>query len=229
MNEQLLERIALALENLKEKPTLSLGFCTPPSSQYIFVGNEPEQGLWYFLGENSQKNYIPEKGLTGTIKSLEIVHREFKNKEQIKLDITIECDRTYVVRTGFGTVFSKGLLLAMNTLSSDRLALPLTIAVAPGEETVVFARVYDGATKKPIMAEWQSEADFNAILHRLQSMLAIWRSWKTPADAIAWAVTQLPDVPRDVLEAEFEELEATNGKKADRWVARVEDLKVEVF
>ncbi|PSB27932.1 hypothetical protein [Chlorogloea sp. CCALA 695] len=227
MNEQLLERIASALENLKEKPTLSLGFCTPPSSQYIFVGNEPEQGLWYFLSEDSKKNYIPQKALTGTIKKLEVVHREYKNQELVKLDITIESDRIYVVRTGFGTVFCKGLLLALNTLNS--LDKPLIIAVAPGEETVVFARVYDAATKKPIMTEWQSEADFAAILHRLQGMLAIWRNWKSPADAIAWAVTQLPDVPRDVLEAEFEELETTNGKKADRWVARVEDLKVEVF
>ena len=123
----------------------------------------------------------------------------------------------------------RGIIAPIDSNSNDRLALPLTIAVAPGDETVVFARVYDGATKKPIMAEWQPEADFAAILHRLQSMLAIWRSWKTPADAIAWAVTQLPDVPRDILEAEFEGLEATNGKKADRWVARVEDLKVEVF
>lgn len=227
MNEQLLERIAIALENIKEKPALSLGFCTPPSSQYIFVGNEPEQGLWYFLGEDSKKNYIPQKALTGTIKKLEVVHREYKKQELVKLDITIESDRTYVVRTGFGTVFCKGLLLALNTLNS--LDKPLTIAVVPGEETVVFARVYDAVSKKPLMAEWQPDADFSAILHRLQGMLAIWRSWKTPNDAIAWAVTQLPDVPRDVLEAEFEELETTNGKKADRWVARVEDLKVEVF
>ena len=227
MNEQLLERIAIALENIKENPTLSLGFCTPPSSQYIFVGNEPEQGLWYFLSEDSKKNYIPQKALTGTIKKLEIVHREYKKQELVKLDITIECDRTYVVRTGFGTVFCKGLLLALNTLNS--LDKPLTIAVAPGEETVVFARVYDAVSKKPLMAEWEPNADFSSILHRLQGMLAIWRSWKTPNDAIAWAVTQLPDVPRDVLEAEFEELETTNGKKADRWVARVEGLKTEVF
>ncbi|WP_009630216.1 hypothetical protein [Synechocystis sp. PCC 7509] len=74
-----------------------------------------------------------------------------------------------------------------------------------------------------------SAQSLNAILHRLQGMLAIWRSWKTPLDAIAWAVNQLPDVPRDVLEAEFEELEATNGKKAPAWVARVEELKVDVF
>jgi hypothetical protein len=227
MNEQLLERIAIALENLNPKVAMPLGFGNPPSSQYIFVGSEPEQGLWYFLGEDSKKNYIPQKALTGTIKKLEVVHREYKKQELVKLDITIESDRTYVVRTGFGTVFCKGLLLALNTL--NQLDKPLIIAVAPGEETVVFARVYDAATKKPIMAEWQPEADFAAILHRLQGMLTVWHSWKTPADAIAWAVTQLPMMPRDVLEAEFEELETTNGKKADRWVARVEDLKVEVF
>ncbi|MGL5926715.1 hypothetical protein [Chroococcidiopsis sp.] len=221
--EQILERIAIALENLNPKSKITLGFSEPPSPQYIFVGNEPEQGLWYFLSEDSKKNYIPQKALTGTIRKLEIVHREYKKQELIKLDITIESDRTYVLRTGFGTVFCKGLLLALNTLNS--LDKPLTIAVAPGEETVVFARVYDGATKKPLVAEWQPEADFAAILNRLQGMLSVWRSWKSPADAIAWAVTQLPDVPTDVLEEEFEELEATNGKKAIAWVARVEELR----
>lgn len=229
MNEQqLLERIAIALENLNPKSKITLGFTEAPSPQYIFVGNEPGKGLWYFLTEENTQNYISHKALTGTIKKLELVHREYKRQELVKLDITIESDRTYVIRTGFGTVFCKGLLLALNTL--NQLDKPVTIAVAPGEETVVFARCYDAATKKPLIAEWQSEADFSAILHRLQGMLnAVWRSWKTPADAIAWAASQLPGLPLDVLQAEFEELEATNGKKADRWAARVEDLKVEVF
>lgn len=227
MQEQLLERIAIALENLNPKNKITLGFTETPSPQYIFVGNEPEQGLWYFLSEDSKKNYIPQKALTGTIKKLEIVHREYKKQELVKLDITIESDRQYVVRTGFGTVFCKGLLLALNTLNS--LDKPLTIAVAPGEETVVFARVYDAATKKPLMAEWQPEGDFSAILNRLQSMLAIWRNWKSPADAIAWAASQLPELPLEVLEAEFEGLEASNGKKAPAWVARIEELKGEVF
>lgn len=229
MQEQLLERIAIALENLNPKAKIPLGFGEAPAQQYIFVGNESGQGLWYFLGEDSQKNYIPQKALTGTIKSLEIVHREYKNKEQAKLDITIEADRTYIVRTGFGTVFCKGLLLALNTLNSDRISKPLTIAVAPGEETVVFARCYDAVSKKPLIADWEPDADFAAILHRLQGMLTVWRNWKTPTDALAWAATQLPELPMDVLQAEFEELEATNGKKAPAWVAKVEELKAEKF
>ncbi|MGL4621491.1 MAG: hypothetical protein ACRCZS_20930 [Chroococcidiopsis sp.] len=229
MNEQLLERIAIALENLNPKTKIPLGFGEAPAQQYIFVGNEPGQGLWYFLGEDSQKNYIIQKALTGTIKSLEIVHREYKNKEQPKLDITIEADRTYVVRTGFGTVFCKGLLLALNSLERSRITGPLTIAVAPGEETVVFARVYDAVTKKPVIADWEPDADFAAILHHLQGMLAIWRNWKTPADAIAWAATQLPEMPLNLLEDEFEKLEATNGKKAPAWVRYVDELKEEVF
>lgn len=57
----------------------------------------------------------------------------------------------------------------------------------------------------------------------------IWRNWKSPTDAIAWASTQLPELALDVLEAEFIELEASNGKKAIAWVARVEELRAEVF
>jgi hypothetical protein len=173
MQEQLLERIAIALENLKQKPSLALGLGAPPNPQYIFVGNEPELGLWYFLGENNKKNYIPQKALTGTIKSLEIVHREYKNQQHLKLDITMECDRTYVIRSGFSTVFSKGLLLALNTLNPSEFAQPLTIAVAPGDENVVFCRVYDADTKKPLSSVWDADADFVSILARIQSHLAM--------------------------------------------------------
>ena len=57
----------------------------------------------------------------------------------------------------------------------------------------------------------------------------IWRTWKTPNDAIAWAATQLPELPLDVLQAEFDGLPVTNGKRAPAWVEKVEQLKEELF
>lgn len=99
------------------------------------------------------------------------MHKEYKSKEQVKLDITIECDRTYVIRSGFETVFCKTLLLALNTLEFGDLKMPLTIAVSPGTENAVFANVYDAATGQAIKADWDKNADFAAILHKLQSLL----------------------------------------------------------
>lgn len=46
----------------------------------------------------------------------------------------------------------------------------------------------------------------------------VWKDWKTPADAIAWAASVLPHIPTSQLEAEFTALPTVNGKKAPAWV-----------
>lgn len=40
--------------------------------------------------------------------------------------------------------------------------------------------------------------------------------------AIAWAAKKLPDIPRDLLEAEFNSLDSGNGKKALAWIKYIE-------
>lgn len=52
-----------------------------------------------------------------------------------------------------------------------------------------------------------------------------WKSWKSEQDAIAWAIEQLPDWDEEEIQAEFDELQANNGKKAPAWVERVMQLK----
>jgi hypothetical protein len=52
-----------------------------------------------------------------------------------------------------------------------------------------------------------------------------WKMWKSEQDAIAWAVTQLPDVNPEQLREEFNNLSPSNGKKAPAWVERVMELK----
>ncbi|WP_392530179.1 ATP-binding protein [Nostoc sp. C117] len=52
-----------------------------------------------------------------------------------------------------------------------------------------------------------------------------WILWKSEEDAIAWAVTQLPDITPEQLRQEFNNLSPSNGKKAPAWVERVMQLK----
>lgn len=52
-----------------------------------------------------------------------------------------------------------------------------------------------------------------------------WRMWKSPSDAILWAEQHLPHLSLEQIQAEFEALEVTHGKKAPAWVARVNELK----
>lgn len=57
----------------------------------------------------------------------------------------------------------------------------------------------------------------------------VWRQWKSPSDAILWAEKQLPLMSMNEIQAEFDSLPATNGKKAPAWVERVNQLALEQF
>lgn len=52
-----------------------------------------------------------------------------------------------------------------------------------------------------------------------------WKTWKSPEDAMNWAIEQLPDWDIEEIYREFNELKADNGKKAPAWVERVMVLK----
>lgn len=69
------------------------------------------------------------------------------------------------------------------------------------------------------------EMQTNAEILDVQTEEPIWKSWKTPEDAIAWASSQLPEIPQKELRTEFNQLQPIDGKKAPAWVARVEQLK----
>lgn len=51
----------------------------------------------------------------------------------------------------------------------------------------------------------------------------VWLLWKSEEDAIAWASSQLPEMPIESIRSEFEKLPG-NGKKAPAWVERVKQL-----
>ena len=58
----------------------------------------------------------------------------------------------------------------------------------------------------------------------------VYKSWKSEADAIAWASQQLPECGEDWLKKQFAQLEATNGKKAFAWVQFVQQqLSLETY
>jgi hypothetical protein len=57
----------------------------------------------------------------------------------------------------------------------------------------------------------------------------VWRQWKSPSDAINWAGHQLPSMSMNEIQAEFDALPTTDGKKAPAWVERVNQLVLEQF
>lgn len=74
-----------------------------------------------------------------------------------------------------------------------------------------------------------SVANQNVELPPITKNLEVWRQWQSPEDAILWAEKQLPHLSMDEIQAEFDSLETTNGKKAPVWAERVNQLALEQF
>jgi hypothetical protein len=56
-----------------------------------------------------------------------------------------------------------------------------------------------------------------------------WRNWYSSEDALDWAEKKLPDRSREQLEAEFNSLNSSNGKKATAWIEYIHELETPDF
>jgi hypothetical protein len=153
---------------------IKLGLCNPPEPIFLYVKNGELSGelfLWYQYDiNNNQTIPVQQRGLTGYLQNLRLISKEFKGKDNMKLDIIVAADEIYVVRTGIETNFAKTFLLAASQV--DDFSKPLIIAATPGEENVVFCRIYDAITKNRIRSEWDKNADWAGIISNIQSRLA---------------------------------------------------------
>ncbi|WP_320073232.1 hypothetical protein [Nostoc sp. MG11] len=152
---------------------IKFGLCNPPEPIYLYVKNGELSGesyLWYHYDINNDKTIpVQHRGLTGYLSELRVTTKEFKGKENIKLDIIVSADEVYIIRTGIETNFAKTFLLAISEVQD--LSKPLVIAVTSGEENVVFCRVYDAVTKTRIRREWNANADWAEMIANLQTKL----------------------------------------------------------
>ncbi|MBW4666510.1 MAG: hypothetical protein KME60_03440 [Cyanomargarita calcarea GSE-NOS-MK-12-04C] len=150
---------------------INFGLCNPPEPIYLYVraGEDSASSLWYKFNIDTQQTIpVAERGLCGKLQELRLTNKEYKGKTNVKLDIVIQSDELYIVRTGIETNFAKTFLLAIAQFDVSK---PLILAVAPGEETVVFARVYDATTKQRIKADWNKDANWAGIIATVQARL----------------------------------------------------------
>ena len=152
---------------------IKLGLCNPPEPIYLYVKNGEVSGesyLWYHYDINNDKTIpVQQRALSGYLQNLRLTSKEFKGKDNMKLDIIVAADELYVIRTGIETNFAKTFLLSASQIQD--FSKPLIIAAAPGEENVVFCRLYDAATKTRIRCEWNKDADWAEIISSVQSRL----------------------------------------------------------
>lgn len=147
----------------------------PEKVEYLFVGEqEGEQGnsLWYKLSDGKVVPVL-EEALTGQLTDIVVITKEFKGKTNYKVNFHIQADRKYVIRSGAGTTFSRGVVLGLlEVLKIDPSFNPITIAVSQSQEDskAVFGSVYDarGMKAKP---KWDGQASLLPFINQLQTVL----------------------------------------------------------
>jgi len=152
---------------------IQLGLCNPPEPVYLYVGQtelDGETSLWYQYDIDAQRQHpVKERGLAGYLTELRVTVKEYRGKENHKLDIVVHADQVYVIRSGLETNFSKILLLELSGVTDFKK--PLIFGVAAGEENVVFARLYDAATKVRFKTQWNPDANWLDLISQIQQRL----------------------------------------------------------
>jgi hypothetical protein len=152
---------------------IKLGLCNPPEPIYLYVKNAElggESYLWYHYDIDREKTIpVSQRGLTGYLSELRLITKEFKGKDNLKLDIVVSADELYVIRTGIETNFAKSFLLAASGIQD--FSKPLIIAATAGEQNTVFCNLYDAVTKSRIEREWNKNADWGTLINDIQSRL----------------------------------------------------------
>ncbi|MGJ5632973.1 hypothetical protein [Nostoc sp. CALU 1950] len=152
---------------------IKLGLCNPPEPIYLYVKNAElcgESYLWYHYDIDREKTIpVPQRALTGCLSELRFTTKEFKGKDNLKLDIVVSADELYVIRSGVETNFTKSFILAASLVQD--FSKPLIIAANAGEQNTVFCNLYDAVTKTRIEREWNKNADWGTLINDIQSRL----------------------------------------------------------
>jgi hypothetical protein len=165
---------------------MQLGLCNPPEPVYLYVraSEDKSSACWYKYNMDTQQQIaVQERAVTGYIQEVRLTTKEYKGKENIKLDVLISADEIYVIRTGIETNFAKTFLLAIAEVQD--LTKPLIVSCQPGQENVVFCRVYDAETKARIKAEWK-DANWAQIITDTQSRLGNKSATAVVANQPSW-------------------------------------------
>ncbi|MHC5862150.1 hypothetical protein [Nostoc sp.] len=153
---------------------IKLGLCNPPEPIYLFVNQgevDGESFVWYKFNISQDKKIpVTQRALTGYLSELRLTTKEFKGKDNLKLDIVVSADELYVIRTGVETNFAKSFLLAASLIQD--FSKPLIIVANAGDENTVFCNLYDATTKTKIYREWSRDLDWATIIRDIQILLA---------------------------------------------------------
>lgn len=140
---------------------IKLGFCEAPKPTYIFINQEGGH-CWYTLDENGKQAPIPHEGICCLIAKIEC-NKEVTTQYGVtyKTDLHIKADKTYVIRSGRDSYFTKSLLLALDTLNEAQAKEAFVIVVKPGDKKTVFCELYHAQSQSQIKFSWDNHKEVN--------------------------------------------------------------------
>jgi|GEM_PF-1578562 len=168
--EQILMRAVNALEVLAGIRTSQLGF-GDPRRDFVYVkaqGKSP----WY-KWENETAIPIEERGLMAVVKGIEVVGIGEDKDFRHKLDLSVEADKPYVVRTGLETVSAKSLLLGLRHVQSLSSPLKIVASIQEGNRgPYVTLSLFEGVRRVEIpFGEQDAIDDWLAIANEIRQRL----------------------------------------------------------
>ncbi len=140
----------------QDKKALTLGPTNLPIK--IFVGKEGDRH-WYTRPDHSNIPFEAEslKGFITGINRFSLTSEEF-NTESEKVDLYLEGDRTYIIRKGLDTVWSRKILLSIPFLD---LAQPVQIWPEPGDKgNTIFCNLQQPGLEN---VEWDKDISIDAL------------------------------------------------------------------
>ncbi|UKP00997.1 hypothetical protein [Nostoc sp. UHCC 0870] len=153
---------------------IKLGLGNPPLPIYLYVDKEVADNYTYawhhYDPQQDKKTLVADRALTGYISEIKLTSKDFKGKENLKLDIVVLADELYVIRSGIETIFTKSFLLAASLIEDYNK--PLTIVANPGDEKVVFCSIFNPQIRQRIRYQWDANADFAGMIERIQIRLS---------------------------------------------------------
>lgn len=153
---------------------IKLGFCDPPVPTYIYVGDSGDKDCpWYELDyKDNKKIPIKHKAIVGKIMGLKLVKKTHKKKDTIKLDISFQAEKRYIIRSGVETYFTRSFLLAAQTM--DMTDETVILVASPGnDQSVVFCKVYYAINEERIKTDWDPDCKLHPIVNALQTRMNI--------------------------------------------------------
>lgn len=163
---------------------IKLGFGDDPRfPKYVFVGadetDDKKPYLWYSL--DGPGNVVPQfdPALTGSLTDVKCIKTMFKDKPNYKYDFFLQAGgQNFVIRSGVNTIFSRGIMLALEYVLSELVkpegigaCLFSFITSAGDEDNVVYGNLFDWAEGETVFPDWDKEKKLSPIMNILQGAL----------------------------------------------------------